>query len=173
MVFWHLGATWFLFRWIFRDPQVDLRFLLLGSLLPDLVDMPLGTLLFADRYASGRLWTHSLLAPTLVGLVVLVATRRGPSRKRGMALVIGMMFHLLLDGMWTQTSVFLWPFAGQLPAGPRPYWSTAIQRALDDPWRWLRETAGVIYLFWLLRPAGVMASVRSVAGQGRLPDPAR
>ena len=53
MLFWHLGATMWLFRWIFRDPKVDVRFLLLGAILPDLIDLPLGTLFGSDRFATG------------------------------------------------------------------------------------------------------------------------
>src|SRR5690606_23935305 len=49
MLFWHLGAILWLVRWLFRDPKVDVRFLFLGALLPDLIDIPVGTLLLADR----------------------------------------------------------------------------------------------------------------------------
>lgn len=156
MLLWHLGMTLFLFRWIFRDPDVDVRFLVLGAILPDLVDLPLGTLVLAERYSTGELWAHTLLVPSLTGALVLVLTRRGPRRRALLALVIGMLFHLLLDGMWTKTEVFLWPFAGtELPSGPRPYWEGAWERALGDPWRWVGEAVGLAYLVGLWRRAGL------------------
>ncbi len=173
MLAWHLAGTLFLFRWIFRDPKVDLRFLLGGALLPDLIDLPIGTLVLAERYSSGELWTHSLLAPTAIGILILIVTRRGPTRKQWLAMVIGMMFHLLLDGMWTDTRVFLWPFAGPLQVGSPGFWAGAVDRALGDPWRWLREFAGITYLYVVTKPSGLVASTRSVWRTGHLPEPAR
>lgn len=174
MIAWHLGGTLFLFRWIFRDPKVDVRFLALGALLPDLVDLPLGTLVLAGRYSTGELWAHSLLAATLVMVGVLAATRRGRRRRAAMAVAVGMLFHLLLDGMWTSTEVFLWPFGGlDLPGGPRPYWAGVWERAASDPWRWVREAAGLAYLagVWVRLGLGERARRRAVAATGRLPEP--
>jgi hypothetical protein len=65
MLTWRLGATLWLFRWIFRDPKVDTRFLFLGVLIPDLIDLTVGTLLLADRYSTGQLWAHSLSAASV------------------------------------------------------------------------------------------------------------
>lgn len=149
MLLWHLGATLFLFRWIFRDPKVDVRFLLLGAALPDLIDLPLGTLILPG-YSSGELWAHSLVAPVTYMAIVLVLTRRGRRRRAWMAVGVGWLFHLLLDAMWVDQQVFLWPFFGlELPSGPAPYWSLAWERALSDPWRWLLELAGLAYLSWI------------------------
>lgn len=155
MIAWHLGATLFLFRWIFRDPKVDVRFLALGALLPDLIDIPLGTLLLADSLSTGEAYAHSLLAPTVVAVVVLIATRRGRRRRAWMALVVGMFFHLLIDGMWTNTEVFAWPVFGSIPPGPSPYWQGVLDRALSDPWRWLGELIGVIYLVAVWMQSGL------------------
>ena len=65
MLFWHLGATLWLFRWIFRDPKVDVRFLLAGAILPDVADLLIGTGIMGGSLAIGELWFHTLLAPTL------------------------------------------------------------------------------------------------------------
>ena len=171
MFAWHIGGTLFLFRWIFRDPRVDVRFLLAGALLPDVVDLLVGTVVAADRYSSGSLWLHSLSVPSMLGLLILVVTRRGERRRQWLAVVIGMLFHVLLDGMWTNTAVFLWPLAGPLPAGPRPYWAGVVDRALADPWRWIREGIGVAYLVTVWKRTGLgSGQVRSeVWRTGRLP----
>lgn len=170
MVAWHLAGTLFLFRWIFRDPEVDVRFLALGAVLPDLIDLPLGTLLLADTLSTGEAWAHSLLAPSAVAIVVLVATRRGRRRRAWMALVVGMLFHLLLDGMWTKTDVFMWPFFGPILPGPMPYWEGVWERAAADPWRWVTEVAGVVYLVVLGAQAGLANRERrrAVLRTGRL-----
>jgi inner membrane protein len=173
MVFWHLGATLWLFRWIFRDPKVDVRFLLVGAILPDLVDLPLGTLFLGDRYSTGELWLHSLLLPTLYMSIVLLTTRRGRRRRAWMALGIGWLLHLLLDGMWTAQEVFLWPFFGlEIPSGPEPFWPLAWERALSDPWRWAKELVGIGYLMWLWISLGMSdrGRRRETLETGRLPD---
>jgi inner membrane protein len=173
MLLWRLGATLLLFRWIYRDPKVDVRFLLLGAILPDLVDLPVGTLILTGRYSTGELWFHSLLAPTLYMAVVLVATRRGRRRRAWMALAIGWLLALLLDGMWAHQDVFLWPFFGwEIPFGEAPFWPLAWERALSDPWRWVTEAVGLAYLVWLWIALGMSDRERRRATfeTGRLPD---
>ncbi|MGH3650636.1 MAG: metal-dependent hydrolase [Acidimicrobiia bacterium] len=173
MLSWHVGATLWLFRWIFRDPKVDVRFLLVGAILPDLVDLPLGTLLFADRYSTGELWSHTLLAPTIYMAIVLLTTRRGRGRRAWMALGVGWLFHLLLDGMWVDREVFLWPWFGfDFSPQESPFWSLAWERAWSDPWRWGKEAVGLVYLAWLWVALGMSSPARRQATleTGRLPD---
>lgn len=170
MILWHVAGVLFLFRWIFRDPKVDIRFLVAGALLPDAVDLPLGTLVLAERYSTGELWFHSLAVPSLIVVAVLLTTRRGRRRRAWMAVPIGMMLHILLDGVWTTTEIFAWPFFGlDLPSGARPYWPAAWERALADPWRWVQEAAGLVYLVTLARRARAAGTGRDVLRTGRLP----
>jgi hypothetical protein len=156
MLFWHLGATLWLFRWIFRDPKVDVRFLLAGAVLPDVVDLMLGTVVLPETYSIGELWLHTLLAPTVYTIGVLLLTRRGRRRRAYMALGVGWLLHILLDGLWTDPEVLFWPFFGwELPAGEAPFWPLAWQRAWGDPWRWVIEFVGLGYLVWLWFAAGL------------------
>jgi membrane-bound metal-dependent hydrolase YbcI (DUF457 family) len=112
MLFWHLGATSFLFRWIFRDPLVDLRWLWLGALAPNLVDVPVAAALgFPDD--AYRLWGHTMLFPIVLMGGVLVLTRRGSRRTKLLALTVGVFFHLALDRMWVLPETLLWPFLGR------------------------------------------------------------
>lgn len=153
MIAWQAGATLFLFRWIFRDPRVDVRFLVAGALIPDAIDIVLGTVVLG--LSTGEAWAHSLLAPTMVTAAILLTTRRGRRRRAWMALAVGMYLHLLIDGMWATTEVFLWPLFGPIPHGTGPYWQGALDRALADPWRWVREIAGIAYLAWLWAASGL------------------
>lgn len=172
MLFWHLGANLWLFRWIFRDPKVDVRFLFLGAVLPDLIDIALGTLILADRYSTSQLWAHALVLPSFYMVGVLLTTRRGRQRRALMAVGVGWLFHLLLDGMWMDQAVFLWPFFGDIPAGDAPFWPLAWDRAMNDPWRWLKELAGLGYLVWLWRHLNLSDRSRrgEVLATGRLPQ---
>lgn len=147
MLAWHLGAVTFLFRWIFRDPKVDMRFLLAGVVLPDLIDLTAVTLLGGS---SGQLWAHSLLAPTVIAIIVMATTRRGRRRRAWMALVVAWLFHLLIDQMWLDAGVFFWPLFGvDLAVGGDAFWPAAWDRAWSDPWRWILEAIGLVYLAWL------------------------
>jgi hypothetical protein len=173
MLFWHAGATLWLFRWIFQDPKVDVRFLLLGAVLPDLVDLTVGTLILPDRFSTGEIHFHTLLAPTLYMVVVLLTTRRGRRRRAYMALGVGWLFHLLLDGMWTNPEVLFWPFFGwTITPGEMPYWPNAWARALDDPWRWVLDAVGLGYLVWLWLATGLTDPERRhhLYRTGRIPD---
>lgn len=173
MIFWHVAAALFLFRWIFRDPKVDLRFLAVGAVLPDVVDLLIGTVLFADRYSSGEIHAHTLVVPTVVAVVILLATRRGRRRRAWMALIVAWFFHLLIDGMWASSEIFLWPLFGvDFPRGPDPYWRDVWTRAFDDPWRWVTELIGLGYLVWLWFATGLNRPDRrsQFLDDGRLPQ---
>jgi membrane-bound metal-dependent hydrolase YbcI (DUF457 family) len=100
---WFVGMS-FLASWlVFRDPALDHRLIVVGALLPDVVDGP-----------TGRAWVaHSLLASAVVlGAVVLATQGRRRLRRSLVALAIGMFLHLVFDGIWANREVFLWPFAG-------------------------------------------------------------
>lgn len=150
MLFWHLGGTIWLFRYVFRDPKVDLRFLAVGALLPDLIDKPIGTVLFRETVGTGRWVGHTLALATVVMAVVLLTTRRGRRRRAWMALAVGALLHLLLDGMWSTPEVLFWPFFGfEFPPGPPEYWSGFFGRLFDSPWTLAGEVVGLAYLGWL------------------------
>ena len=161
MIFWHVGGAILAFRYVFRDPGVDLRFLAIGSVLPDLLDKPLGTILFADTFESGQIFGHTLLFSSALMVAVLVGTKRGVWRKRLLAVAIGSLFHLILDGMWTVKETFLWPtFGWEFPPGPESYWTGLIERLVSDPLVIVQEVAGLAYLVYLWRKAKLGDRVR-------------
>ena len=125
---------------VFRDPALDYRVVVAGALLPDVVDVPFG----------GARLLHTLVFSVALLVLVMVATRqRRRARRRWLALPIGTFLHLLLDGMWTRTHTFWWPFFGtsftdRLPAlahGP-------VVLALE-------EAAGAVALLWAWRRFGL------------------
>ncbi|MCJ2519837.1 MAG: metal-dependent hydrolase [Candidatus Thermoplasmatota archaeon] len=117
----HMGLTAALGEFLTRrrviSQQLDYRILLLGSMLPDVIDKPLGILLGIE----GRNVAHSLLfsvSLTLFLILPLVVQNIYPSRiARRLTnplpiLTIGLWTHLLLDRIWQQPSIILWPFLG-------------------------------------------------------------
>jgi hypothetical protein len=173
MLIWRLAATLWLFRWIFRDPKVDVRFLFAGVLLPDVIDLIAGTVLFPERFATGELWGHSLLLATVYMAIVLAVTRRGRRRRAFMAIGVAWLLHLLIDGMWTDPEILFWPFFGvDLAGGEAPFWPSAWDRAMSDPWRWALEAIGVVYLVWLWFAVGLNEPERRrrMVESGRIPE---
>lgn len=156
MIFWHVGGTIFLARWVFRDPTMDMRVLVLGALLPDLIDKPIGSLLFASYFETGRIYAHTLLFAALVLTVVMFATRRGsPARKRWLALPIGVLLHLVLD-MPIDAETLWWPVLGlEFPAFADGALVDLVAYLLNSPWVLVQEALGIGYLLWLYRRAGL------------------
>lgn len=145
MLLWHVAGAIFLFGWIFRDPKVDVRLLVLGVVAPDIVDFVVG--LFVGGVTVPRIG-HSLLLPTLVAVAILLTTRRGRRRRNLMTLVVAWLFHLVLQGIWFDGDVFLWPILG---ADLAPPLSGSIWSRAAEPWRWVKEGVGLMYLWARLR----------------------
>ena len=154
MIFWHVGGTVFLARWVFRDPEMDLRVLVLGAMLPDLIDKPIGSILFTSYYGTGRLYAHTLLFAAVVMTVVMISTRRGSrARKRWMALPIGVLIHLLLD-MPIDAATLWWPVLGlEFPPFAEGALVDLVAYLLKSPWVLVQEAVGLAYLVALYRRA--------------------
>ena len=111
MILWFVatsvGSVWY----VFRDPRFDHRLLIVGALLPDVVDAPFG----------GAGVAHSLTAGVALLIGIMLATPgRKPIRRLLLALPIGVLLHLVFDGAFANTEVFWWPFSGTLGDDPLP-----------------------------------------------------
>ncbi|MDJ0664110.1 MAG: metal-dependent hydrolase [Acidimicrobiia bacterium] len=155
MLFWHTGATIALARYAFRDDRMDLRMLVFGALLPDLIDTPIG-ILFYESLGSVRLVSHGLIVAAAVMVAVVLATRRGRPRKRWMPLAIGLFLHILLDALWLDPETLWWPFFGWgfSAAGPETV-SAYLEALARNRLMWLGELVGLLYVAYLWRAAGL------------------
>jgi hypothetical protein len=136
LILWPAGLALVLVWMVFRDPAIDYRLVVVGALLPDLIDAPFG----------GARVMHTLGASVVLLVGVMLATRhRRQARRRLLAVPIGTFLHLVLDGMWTRTETFWWPFLGRRLEGGLP--------PLDRPAAVLvfQEAAGAVALAWLWR----------------------
>lgn len=155
MLLWHIAGTTALTRYAFRDELMDLRFLLLGAVLPDLIDTPIG-LAFFGSLQTVRLAAHTLLFGAIVMAAIVLSTRRGRPRKRWMPIAIGLLFHLMLDAMWNDPETLLWPLFGlefsQVPATTA---ADFVADILASPQVWAGELVGLVYIAVLARRAKV------------------
>lgn len=149
MLFWHLAGVVLLFRYVFRDPKVDVRFLALGAIAPNIVDKPIGTILMPSLGAD-RVFGHTLLFSVVIMSITLLATRRGQRRRRWMAVAIGAMLHLVLDAMWASGATLFWPALGwDFAPGITPYWDGFLERELITAQTLVQEVVGLVYLAYL------------------------
>ena len=125
MVLWFVGPSVLIVWAVFSSPAADYRFVALGSLVP-LLELPVG-----EPRAL-----HSLTGAAVVLVAVMLGARgRRLVQRRLLGIPIGMLLHLVLDGAWTDTHAFWWPFAGagwsgsRLPELGRGGWSIVLELA--------------------------------------------
>ena len=114
------GTVWIGSRLLRRSSEaarqvvnsIDHRLVLLGGLLPDLIDKPLGWFLLRDHFdGNGHLYGHTLLAVLAVALPgVLLAVRY--SDPRVLAMGVAMLSHLAVDPTNHSPDNLLWPILG-------------------------------------------------------------
>jgi len=133
VIFWPAGVALGLVWLVFRDPAFDYRLVVVGALLPDLLDGPFG----------GARVAHTLLSAVVVLAVVMLNTRSHRRLRRSLlAVPIGLFAHLVADGMWARTETFWWPFFGRALDGRLP----AIDHGLAV--LVLEELAGLAVVVW-------------------------
>lgn len=137
MALWFAGGAFLAVWLVFRDPAIDHRLVMLGAVLPDLLDV----------VAGGRWLGHTVLVSVVLLCGIMLATRgRRLLRRQLLALPIGTMLHLVLDAAWTDTDTFWWPaFAGGFGEGHLP----SVERALLL--NVTLELAGLAILVWAYR----------------------
>ena len=128
--------------------RVDYRFVLLGAVLPDLIDG--ASCAFYDC-GGGRGAAHSLIANVAV-TVLIILVLRGETRLAVFGIGVGWLLHLVADGMWDAPKTFFWPLAGtDFAATPvEPYSWALFTDALSPPhvWVWAGEVVGLLILAW-------------------------
>ncbi|MCB0999681.1 MAG: hypothetical protein KDB40_10320 [Acidimicrobiales bacterium] len=123
MVVWFVATSVLAVYYVFTDVRFDYRWLIVGALLPDAVDL----------WTGGAWVMHGLpSAVVALALVMVVTAGRRPIRRRLIAIPIGMMLHLVFDGAFTDTDVFWWPFTGgfgdaEVPVVARGWWNVPLE----------------------------------------------
>ena len=136
--FAHLGVP-LAARFLGPCKDIDIRLLMLGSMLPDLMDKPLGHLIMEEN--NGRVFAHTLLF-LLIFLIASLAFRRL------MPVTLGIGIHQLLDMTFMAPRGALWPLAGGFEAT-----EFKVGEWLDaawDPWIITGEITGVILIVYMV-----------------------
>ncbi len=147
-------------------PGLDYRLLLVGSMLPDIIDKPLGIWLMRESLSNGRIFSHTLLfAGLLLGVGLYLCLMR---RRVGvLCLALGTLVHLILDEMWLTPSTLLWPLYGLSfeRVAIEGWLSRILDSLVTEPAVYLPEIIGAILLavfFWeLIRHSRLTIFIRS------------
>ncbi|HYZ91707.1 MAG TPA: metal-dependent hydrolase [Actinomycetota bacterium] len=173
MIFWHAGLTMLIVWFVMRgNPRVDYRVVMLASLLPDIIDKPIGRLLFRERFDSGRLYAHTLLLN--VALFCVLFFMRGRAKRQFVLVPISSLLHLAEDGMWSQPRIFWWPlFGAEFPRDPLDGGTLAFLNPLSDTGIVVQEAVGLLVLVWLFASHGMLsrAGMRRFLRTGMLETP--
>jgi hypothetical protein len=102
VLLWFVGPSILIVWGVFKSPAADYRLIAVGALLP-LIEIPFGQ----PRLLHALAGAAALLAAVMVG-----ARGHRLTQRRLLALPIGVLLHLVLDGAWTDTQAFWWPLFG-------------------------------------------------------------
>jgi hypothetical protein len=146
VLLWHLGVGAALVYVTLGRRRIDYRFILLGAILPDVIDVPLS---YVFGWPGRRGPAHTLLAVVGVTVLVLVAFR-GQRRLSWFGLGVGWLTHLVGDGMWLVPRTFLWPAFGTRfgATPPEPYSADLFVHPLSHLLTWGGELVGLGILAW-------------------------
>lgn len=154
MLLWFVGTAIVTVWFVFRDPRFDYRLLIVGSVLPPIVDVWFG----------GARVLHSLAFSVVLLVVVVLATTHDRGLRRTLlGLPLGTLLHLVYTGAWAGTAVFWWPFSGGFD-------DAALPIAERGAWNLLLELLGSALLVWVWRTArlGAPANRRRFLSAGQL-----
>lgn len=149
-----------------RLGSIDYRMVLLGSLLPDIIDKPVW--LFTTRFTSemplsGRAYAHTLLFNLILFIGGLVLIRY---RKSWLLIIsLSSFVHLILDQMWRSPAVLLWPLLGPMCKVETAGWlSNIIEALFSYPEVYIPEIIGLVivllFAYRLVMRKGIISFIR-------------
>ena len=132
--------------------RVDIRVLLVGSLLPDIIDKPVGQLWLRGVLDNGRIFCHTLLFLIFVVSAGVYLYRRWRANWL-LVLGAGILAHLVLDQMWLMPRTLFWPVYGFTfdRLEDLTYWWQDMWYALfTEPSVYIPELIGAVILVWFM-----------------------
>jgi hypothetical protein len=143
---WHLGLGALIVYVTLGRRRIDYRFVLVGAILPDVIDLPLSAVF---GWPAGRGIAHTLLVTGILFVLVVTVV---PKTKRlaWFGLPVGFLTHLAADGMWASPRTFLWPaFGMRFDTAPKePYSLALLTHPLAHWTTWGGEVVGLGILVW-------------------------
>ena len=126
--------------------NLDYRMIVIGSMLPDIIDKPLLLLFSKSGLFTGRSHAHTLL------FAVLLLSGGILSRKSWiLTLALANVIHLILDSLWDSPKTLLWPFLGRFEPYEAEGWFSDIWYNLTlSPEIYVPEIIGLVVIGFLV-----------------------
>lgn len=85
--------------------------IIIGAVLPDLIDKPVGYFFFPDLFGSGRIFMHSIV---IVGVLFVLGFLfwKCWAHPEVLAVAFGILSHQILDLIWEEPEAWFFPFFG-------------------------------------------------------------
>ena len=149
--------------------RIDIRLLLIGSLLPDIIDKPIGQWLFKEYFGNGRIFSHTLLFLILI-TILGVFYYRHYGKTWFLSLSFGTFMHLILDQMWCTPRTLLWPILGlEFDGIDLTGWIGGMwQSLLTDPAIYIPELFGLFIIIWFFTTLLHMRTFYAFVRYGRI-----
>lgn len=151
---------------ISRLGGIDYRVVLLGSLLPDIIDKPIFLLLGNSAFLSGRDYAHTLLFNLTLLAGGLLLARTG--KRWLLFLSLASLAHLVFDQIWLNMETMLWPLLGALTREETSIWMSGIWSGLLSPGVYIPEITGLAILGLLAYRVIKMRSIRRFLLNGKI-----
>jgi len=139
------GALLGLVVWRLANDRRAVPFCMAGSILPDLIDKPLG-LVLPSVLPGGRTVFHALIIVVII-LLCIFFLARSRSRWLGAGVACAVLLHQVLDEMWTLPVNWLYPLLGPFQGHMIPdYIGTYFWVEMSDPSEWMFMIGSVTIL---------------------------
>lgn len=134
----------------FQDRMI-IVFVAIGSVLSDIIDKPLGYIIFGTTLDNGKIFFHSLIIVLLFFIIGLIVWRLYKSHSC-IFIAVGVFIHQLTDLMWTQPVNWYYPFSGPYPIEAHTdYFMNALVAELTSVTEWIFFFALLVIAFLLHR----------------------
>ena len=133
--------------------HIDMRLVLIGSLLPDIIDKPVGLYFLKETFSNGRIFCHTLLFLIIITILILGLFIFKFYRKSwALMFSFGTLTHLIFDQMWRTPQTLFWPLYGiSFSSMDLTNWFVNIFIALfTDPTVYVPELIGLGILMWFI-----------------------
>ncbi|KZL92230.1 metal-dependent hydrolase [Clostridium magnum] len=153
-----------------RDiPNIDYRLVMIGAMLPDIIDKPIGAYFFRSIFHNSRIFSHSLVFSIVM---IFLGSYYFYKRKNNSIFIIGIcsLIHQILDSMWLYPGILYWPvFGWRFPTRPEGNWvESSLGKLLTDPYVYLPEIIGAVIVAYYIGRLILRGSIREFLRYGRL-----
>jgi inner membrane protein len=173
VILWHAGLTMLIVWFVLRGNQrVDYRIVALASLIPDLIDKPIGRIIFKSRFDSGRIYAHTLILN--LALFCVLFFMRGRIKRKFVLIPLSSLLHLAEDGVWSTPKGFWWPLFGtSFPKEPTSGGTFSFFSVFAQPAMIAQEAVGLAAILFLLGSHGLLdrEGIKAFIRTGQLEAP--